>query len=178
MYNGGKIRSHQMTCPVRGAFRSVDFDSHARTGIHKIRKTISSHSHNQWHLSQTTFQMFNKPLEVSQLVSQPWRPARPLPQAVPARQTLGIYLDIVLDPQPLRPMSPMARGLLTTTGTQDEDLIPFPARRMNMHEVPFCLDFHVNNTMLVCLLGSRSSGQRPTHPSASLPEYIAKQVSC
>ena len=47
-----------------------------------------------------------------------------------------------------------------------------------MHEVPFCFDFHVNNTTLECLPGPRSSRQWPTRQlSASLPELIAKQVA-
>ena len=99
--------------------------------------------------------------------------------AAPARQALGIYMDKVMAPQPLSPSGPMARGLLTTTGTHDVDLIPSPTKRMNMHEVPFCFAFHVNNITLECLLGSKSSGQRPTHQlPASLPEYIAKEVPC
>ena len=36
----------------------------------------------------------------------------------------------------------------------------------------------MNNITRVCLRRSRSSGQRPTHLSASLPEYTAKQVPC
>ena len=47
-----------------------------------------------------------------------------------------------------------------------------------MHEVPFCFDFHVNNTTLECLPCPRSSGQWPMRQlSASLPELIAKQVA-
>ena len=72
----------------------------------------------------------------------------------------------------------MARGRRTKTETQDADLILFPAQRMNMHEVPFCFDFHVNNITRECLLGSKSSRQRPTHLSAGPPEYTAKQVPC
>ena len=52
--------------------------------------------------------------------------------------------------QPLGPSGPMCRGLLTTTGTQDVDLIPLAAQWMNMHEVPFCFDFHVSNVTLEC----------------------------
>ena len=65
----------------------------------------------------------------------------------------------------------MAWGRPTTTGTEDVDLILFPAQRMNMHEVPFCFDFHVNNITLECLLDSKSSEQRQTHS-----DFIAKQV--
>ena len=98
---------------------------------------------------------------------------------VPARQALGSDLDIVMVPQLQGPFCPTARGLLTTTGTQDVDLIPFPAQRMNMHEVSFCFDFHVNNIAREYLLGSTDSGQRPTHqPSANQLEYTAKQVPC
>ena len=61
--------------------------------------------------------------------------------AAPDRQDLGIYLDKVMAPQPLSPSGPMARGLLTTTGTHDVDLIPSPAQRMIMHEVAVLLRF-------------------------------------
>ena len=71
--------------------------------------------------------------------------------AAPDRQALGIYLDKVMAPQPLSPSGPTARGLLTTTGTHDVDLIPPQAKRMNMHDVPFCVAFHVNNITLECL---------------------------
>ena len=75
------------------------------------------------------------------------------------------------------PLGPMARGRLTTTRTQDADLTLSQAQRMSMHELPFCYTFRLNNTTRECLLGSRSSGQRPTHqPSTSLLEFIAKQV--
>ena len=57
------------------------------------------------------------------------------PLAVRARQALGIYLDIVITPQPQDPLGLMAWGLLTTTGTQDADLIPFPAQRMARNAV-------------------------------------------
>ena len=40
----------------------------------------------------------------------------------------------------------MARGRLTTTGTQDVDSIPFPVQRMNMHEVPSYYDSLASNT--------------------------------
>ena len=76
---------------------------------------------------------------------------------------------MVIAPQPLGPSGSMDRGLQTTTGTQDVDSIPFPSQRMNMHEVPFCFDFHV--------AGSTISKLRLTHqPSANLPEYTAKQA--
>ena len=63
---------------------------------------------------------------------------RPLLQAVLGRQPHGIYLEILIAPQPL---DPMALDLLQTTGTQDEDLILFQALKMNMREVTFYLDF-------------------------------------
>ena len=70
----------------------------------------------------------------------------------------------------------MAPCRLTTTETQDADLILSQIQRMNIHEVPFCYAFRVNNTTLECLLGSRSSGQRPTHQSStSLSQFTAKQ---
>ena len=45
-------------------------------------------------------------------------------------------------PQPLDLSGPMAQGHLTTTETQDVDLILSQVQRMNMREVPFCFDFH------------------------------------
>ena len=95
--------------------------------------------------------------------------------AARARQALGIYLDTVMAPQPPGPSGPVAWGLRVTTGTQDVDLIPFPAQRMNMHVVPFCF---VNNIAREYLPGSTNSGQYPTHSSANLPEYNAKQAPC
>ena len=50
----------------------------------------------------------------------------------------------------------------------------FSSQRMNMHEVPFCFMFHVNNITLECLLGSKNSGQQPMHLSANLPEIHCK----
>ena len=87
-------------------------------------------------------QILNKLSAASQPALPPWKRMQRLSPVVPARQALGIYLDMVVVPQPLGPLGPMALGLLTTTGTQDEDLIPFPAQRMNTHEVPFCYAFH------------------------------------
>ena len=86
-------------------------------------KTVSCLLHSQWHLSQTKFRTLNSLLTVSQLVSQPWRLVRPLLQAVPARQDLGMYLDIVMAPQPLGLSGPMAQDHLMTTETQDAGLI-------------------------------------------------------
>ena len=81
-------------------------------------------------------------------------------------------------PQPLGPLGPMARGLLTTTGTQDEDLILSQALKMNMHEVPSWYSFRVNKTTLEFLLGSIASGQRPTYQPTTTPSgLIAKQVA-
>ena len=84
-----------------------------------------------------------------------------LPQVSLARQGLGIYLDTPRSPQP---RGPVARGLLTITGTQDADLILSRTQMTKLLEVPSCYSFHVNNSTLECLLGSRSSGQRPTYP--------------
>ena len=99
---------------------------------------------------------------------------QPQPQMYPARQDPGPHSNKLMA---LQPQAPMAQGQLTTTGTQDVDLIPSHAQRMNMHEVLFCFDLHVNNITLECPLGSKSSGQRPTHQlSTSLSEFIAKQV--
>ena len=101
---------------------------------------------------------------------------QPLALAAPTRQDLGTYSDTVSAPQPLGLSGPMAQGHLTITETQDADLILSQASKTNMHEVPSYYSFLVNNTTLECLLGSKSSGQRPPHLSASPPEYIAKQV--
>ena len=98
--------------------------------------------------------------------------------AAPTRLDLGLYLDIVLGPQPLGPSGPMAQGHMTTTATQDAGLILSQALKMNMHEVPLCFDFHVNNITREYLPGSKISGQQQTHPSANLPEYTAKQAPC
>ena len=87
-------------------------------------ETVSCLLHNQWHLSQTKFRTLNSLLTVSQLVPQPWRPVRPLFQAVLARQDLG-NSDIAMAPQPLSLSCPMAQDHLMTTETQDADLIPF-----------------------------------------------------
>ena len=79
-----------------------------------------------------------------------------------ARRALGIYLDVVMAPQPVGLSGAMARGLLTTKGTQDVDLIRMPAQSMNMHEVPFCFDFHENNITLECLfLARKDLGNAP-----------------
>ena len=78
----------------------------------------------------------------------------------------------------MAPSGPTLQHLQMTTGTQDVDLKLFPAQRMSMHEVPFCFDFHVNNITRKCLPGSTIAGRRPTHLSASLPEYTAKQAPC
>ena len=68
-------------------------------------------------------------------------------------------------------------GHLTTFETPGADLIPFPAQRMNTHEVPCCLVFLVSKFTRECLPGSKN-GQRPRHLAANLPEYVAKQVPC
>ena len=80
--------------------------------------------------------MLNKWLAASQPELPRWKQFQLPSQAVRARQALGIYLDKVVAPQPLGPLGPIARGLLTTTGTQDADLILSQAIMMNMHEVP------------------------------------------
>ena len=57
----------------------------------------------------------------------------------------------------------MALTHLTTTGTQDAALILSKIQTMKMLVVPFCYSFHVDTSTLECLLGSISSGQRPTY---------------
>ena len=54
------------------------------------------------------------------------------PLEAPVRQALGMYLERAMAPQPLGPLGPMARGLLTTTRTQDADFIPTQAQRMKI----------------------------------------------
>ena len=49
--------------------------------------------------------------------------------------------DNLTAPQPLGLLGPVARGLLTTAGTQDADLIHSLIQMMNMHEVPCCFVF-------------------------------------
>ena len=79
-------------------------------------------------------------------------------------------------PQPLGPLGPMARVLLTTIGTQDADLILSQALKMNMHEVQSHYSFRANNTTLEFLLGSIASGQRPTYQPTTNPSgFIVKQ---
>ena len=96
------------------------------------------------------------------------------PEAFPARQGLGTYLDRLTAPQP---RGPMAQEHLTTTGTQDADLILFQTQTMKMLEVPSCSSFHVNKFTQECVLGSISSGQRPTYQlSIGLSEFIVKQA--
>ena len=81
--------AYQKICPIRGTCRSIGFDSHARSRIHKIRKQYPvTHPISGIYYKQH-FKHLNKSLAVSQLVPQPWRPVRPLLQAVLARQTLG-----------------------------------------------------------------------------------------
>ena len=98
------------------------------------------------------------------------------PQAAQAQQAFGIYLDTVMAPRPLGLLGPMAQGLLTTTGTQDADLILSQALKMNMHEVPFYCSYHVNNTTLEFLLGSMTSWQRTTYQATTnLSGFIANR---
>ena len=49
-----KIRGHayQMICPIRDTYRSVGFDSNARTAIHQIRK--------QYLVTHTTSGIYHK----------------------------------------------------------------------------------------------------------------------
>ena len=91
---------------------------------------------------------------------------------------LGNYLDIVMAPQPLGPSGPMAQNLLTTTRTQDAQIHTFHTTEAEHARSAIFFDFHANIITLECLFGSENSGQRPTHLSASLPQYIAKQIPC
>ena len=92
---------------------------------------------------------------------------QPPAPAAPTRQDLGLYLDIVMGPQPLGPSGPMARGHLTTTETQNVDLILSQALKMNMHEVPSYYSFRANNTTLEFPLGPIASGKSPTFQHAT-----------
>ena len=66
---------------------------------------------------------------------------------------------------------------VTTTETQDADLILSQALRMNMHEVPSYYSFHVNSITLECLFRLIKSGKRQTYQLSTGPsEFIAKQV--
>ena len=55
-------------------------------------KTVSWRSHNQWQPSQSRFQVLNKSLAVSQLVSPRWNLVQSQPLAFRDRQALGLYL--------------------------------------------------------------------------------------
>ena len=57
-----------------------------------------------------------------------------------ARQDLGIYLDKPTGPR----RGPMAQDHVTTTGTQDADLILSLVQTMEILEVPFYCSFRVN----------------------------------
>ena len=86
---------------------------------------------------------------------------------------------IVENPRKWCPVFHLARGRLTTTRTHDVDLIPFSVQRMNMHEVPFCFDSHMNNVAREHLPGSTVSGLRLMRQlPTNLPEYTAKQAPC
>ena len=154
----------QVSAPVRWRRNSTRSTYSYRSSC-KTRpesKIASSRYPRQCPPLRLRLQVLSKLLTALQPVLPQWkRMQRPSP-VVPARQALGIYWDIVMAPQPHSPSGPMVRGLLTTTGTQDVDLILFPLQRMNMHEVPSCFDFHVNNTTLELIIGSKSSGQRPS----------------
>ena len=72
----------------------------------------------------------------------------------------------------------MAQGHLTTTETQDVDLILCQAPKSNIQGVPSHCSFHVNNTMLEFPRGSIASGKSPTIQPVTKPsEFIAKQAA-
>ena len=163
----------QVSAPVQwsGKSKECSYKSRSCHYAHRVcpdSKSASRRLPRQWPRMMQKSQIWNELLAASQPVFPPCKRMQLPPQAVPARQALGIYLDIVMAPQPLGPSGPMARGLLTTTGTQDVDLIPFLVQRTNMREVLFCFSSQVNNITLECLLGSKSSRERPVHLSASL----------
>ena len=84
-----------------------------------------------------------------------WKHVQPLAPVAPT----GTYSDVVTAPQPLGPSGPMAQDHLTTTGTQDVDLILFQALKMNIHEVPSYCSFRANTTTLMFPRGSTASGK-------------------
>ena len=78
-------------------------------------KIVSRRSHRRWPLVLQKLLMLNKLLAASQPELLNLKLFQPPPQAAPARQALGIYLDIVMVPQPLGPSGPTSRGLRMTT---------------------------------------------------------------
>ena len=79
-----------------------------------------------------------------------------------------------------------ATGSLGSHGPGSSDDYRNTRRRLDTFSSPedehtrsaVLLGFPVSKFTRECLLGSKNSGQRPTHLSANLPEYIAKQVPC
>ena len=142
-------------------------------------KTVSCRLHNQWHLPQQNFKTLNNLLTVSQLVSQPWRPVRPLFQSVLARLDLGTYSDIVMAPQPLDLSGPMAQGHPMTIEKRDVGLVLSQTLKMNMREVPSYYGSRVNNTTKGLQIESIIFGKNPTcEHTTNRSEFIAKQVLC
>ena len=99
--------------------------------------------------------------------------------AAPARQALGIYFK-VMAPQPPSPSGPMARGLLTTTGTHDVDLIPSPAKRMNMHEVAvllrvLCEQYHAGVSTNTRFFSACHTTHTPTDPHTQTQTHAHQQ---
>ena len=81
-------------------------------------------------------QTLSKSLTALQPVLPLWkRMQRPSPVAL-ARQDLGTFMGMVMAPQPLGSLGPMAKGRLITVGRRDLDLTLSQALKMNMHRVP------------------------------------------
>ena len=60
---------------------------------------------------------------------------------------------------------------------QDADLVPFPAQRMNMHDVLFCFDFHVNNiTRGICLDQQILGNDKRTSPQQSYQNTLQNKL--
>ena len=131
----------------------------------------------QWSLVMQKSQILNILLAALQPVLPLWKRMQLPHQAVPARQEIGSYLDMVMAPQPLGLSGPMAQHHLTTT-EQDVDLILSQAPKMNVHEVPSYYGCHVNSTTLEFPRGSISSWKSPTYQPTTNPlGFIAKQVA-
>ena len=141
----------------------ADFDNHVKTmseAVGAVSKRQAMPSLPRWRCLQK-WNRTSAPLQkMSALSLHAYATLKQMqlpPPAAPVRQALGTYLDKVMGPQPTGPLGPTTWGLLTTTGTQDADLILFQAQRMNMHEVPFCHIFRVNSSTLHCKTGSLSA---------------------
>ena len=117
--------------------------------------------------------MLHRLLALSQPALPPRKQVQLPPQAAPVRQDLGTHLDNLMVPKATGSLG----SPLTTTETQDADLILSQVLRMNMHEVSSYYSFHVNNSTLECLFRLIKSGKGQTYQLSTGPsEFIATQV--